>query len=133
MSHSVKGCPGDLDATGKARWQLVKDDVGTRWRDVFAPILERYVRALGAQDAANDDLHTVYVTDDEDRRTGEKYRSSTPVLTTTGSQRQLVQHPSWKSWVEAGRVAADAAKVLGITPEVREAVEPAVAESKFGL
>lgn len=116
----MTGCPGDLDATGRARWDLVKDDFGAEWRDVFASTLARYCYYLAAVDTALELLHWTEVSDAERERGIEPCRTTTLQLTTRGSQGQLVQHPTWKTYVEAARGAAEAAEALNMTPRARQ-------------
>jgi len=104
MGHAVKGCPADFDATGKARWRLVKADFGEDWADVFTPTLERYLRFLAQVDEATDEIARM---------------GGLPALITHGSQGQLVQHPLWNSYQQAQRGAADAAEALCLTPRAR--------------
>jgi hypothetical protein len=117
MGHAVTGCPADLDATGRARWDLVVSDFGADWSDVFAATLERYVRYLAAADEANERLH--WTEGDVDRGI-DPCRTSRPQLTARGSQGQIVQHPLWKTWVEAVQGAAGAAEALNLTPRARQ-------------
>jgi P27 family predicted phage terminase small subunit len=121
MGHAVKGCPGDLTATGKERWRIAKSDLESegRWRDAFHPTLERYVRALDIADRALEDLT----------------QGGRLVLTALGSNGQTVQHPSVKTYWEAQRTAADAAEALGLSPRSRGKLgEPSgpPAGGKFG-
>ncbi len=119
MGHAVAGCPGDLDATGKARYALVKADFAADWKDVFAATLERYVRFLGMADEALEELHMVQPVDDAGKPNGAPYRTTKLQMTALGSQGQIVQHPVWKTYLEAMRGAAEAAEALALTPRAR--------------
>lgn len=119
MGHAVTGCPGDLDSTGKARWRLVRDDFGDAWSDVYAATLERYVRFLGAADEALEELHWVRPDRIAEGAGLKPYRTTKLQLTTTGSQGQTVQHPTWKTYLEALRGAASEAEALSLTPRAR--------------
>lgn len=120
MGHAVTGCPADLDATGKARWKLVREDFGAEWRDVFASTLARYCYYLAAADEALELLHW-FQPDEAQRDAGmEPYRCTSLQLTSRGSQGQTVQHPTWKTFVEAARGAAEAAEALNLTPRARQ-------------
>jgi P27 family predicted phage terminase small subunit len=108
-SGDVTGCPGDLDTTSKSIWKKTRNLIKTegRWRPEYSLLLERYVRALErgrhcrARIAAREELTP-----------GEGWF-------TTGSQRQLVQHPDVKTMREADRDAHDYATALLLTPASR--------------
>ena len=114
----VSGCPGDLDATGKARWRrahaFIEEQWG--WEDVYASTLERYVRAWAYLDQARALL-------------------AAEGLTVPGSKGQPAQHPALKTYVEAARLMESAAFALGLTPAARTKLgepKPPAGPGKFG-
>lgn len=99
---AVSGCPGDLSATGKKRWEIAKASIKD-WHDEYAPTLDTYIRCLEVADKAWESLTA----------------SGVLVLTAAGSMGQTVTAPEWKVWREAKMSAADAARQLGLTPDAR--------------
>lgn len=103
----VSGCPGDLDATGKKRWDETKRFVETSgggWHDVYASTLERYVRAWALCDLI-----------------GEKMK--TEPLMIAGSKDNEVINPLLAALDVAARRMDVAAQRLRLTPEARAKIE----------
>ncbi len=92
----------------KRLWRLTRKQLQEAgvWRDSDAALLERYVRALERARVARGELW------DEDLER--------MVLTTVGSQGQLVQHPNVKTAREAERDAHEYAKALLLSPDARQ-------------
>jgi len=117
--------PDDFDATAKALWKKTQKQLEEQstWHESDMPTLERYVRADERARIARDGLP--------------RDKKGRPVLTTTGSQGQKVQHPNVKTAREAERDAHEYAKDLLLTPKAREQhqIEKKRAEKggKFGL
>lgn len=98
-----KGCPGDLDATSKRRWQVAKAEIEKRgWRDSDHPTLERYIRLLRMMDRAIQHIEAE----------GE-------VLDAGGSKGQPVANPWVKLYMDAAKAAETAADKLMLTPAAR--------------
>ena len=99
--------PADLSAPSKALWTWtikVLEEQGT-WQASDLPALERYIRASERARLARESLPR-----DKDGRV---------LLTTKGSQYQLVPHPNIKTCREAERDANDYARELLLTPAAR--------------
>ncbi len=99
--------PRDLSSPSKALWQVTIEQLteqGT-WQASDVPALERYIRASERARLAREGLPR-----DRDGRV---------LMTTKGSQHQLVQHPNIKTCREAERDANDYAKELLLTPAAR--------------
>lgn len=99
--------PADLSTPFRALWTWtieVLEQQGT-WQASDLPALERYIRASERARLARETLPR-----DKDGRV---------VLTTKGSQHQLVQHPNIKTCREAERDANDYARELLLTPAAR--------------
>lgn len=99
--------PPDLDRESKALWKVTLEHLEAQgtWQASDVKTLERYIRAEERARVARDGLPR-----DRDGRL---------VLTTKGSQYQLVQHPNVKTCREAERDANDYAKELLLTPASR--------------
>jgi len=100
--------PEDLDAESKKLWKATKKHLEDQqtWEDSDAKMLERYIRADERARVARAALP--------------RDKNGVLVLTTNGSQDQLVQHPNVKTAREAERDANEYAKELLLTPKARE-------------
>jgi len=101
-SPAPDAAPEDLDAEARRRWEstvahLKAED---RWDPIFAPTVERYVRAEQRAREAREVL----------ARTG---------MTARGSQGQPVEHPALQTERAAHRDAAAAERELLLTPASR--------------
>lgn len=120
MSPIIHGCPGDLDATGKKRWDETKRFVttdGGGWHDVYASTLERYVRAWALCDTLTEELNA-------------------GSMMVPGSKGQDVLNPLLAALDVAARRMDVAAQRLRLTPEARAKIEAAAKPTggdKFNL
>lgn len=104
--------PEGLSAAGKKRYMAVVDHLSDRWNAVWEPIVRRYCMLMDAAESAWQALP--------------KMQDGTPRLTTSGSQgdKQKVQHPLWRAYLDASKAAAGVAAELGITPrQMAEAIQ----------